>query len=85
MLSDLTGGEGMGEIASGGTYRHGIQDEGLTYTQTIFYDKNKVKQARIGDTIATTGTATTCPNLLQDVLVFYKKLAKRFGRVIIVE
>jgi len=50
----------MGELISGGTDRHGIQDEGLTYSYTTIFGQNMVKQAAIGGLVA----ATECPNLL---------------------
>jgi len=39
----LQGKKGMGELVLGGTYRHGIQHEGITYTQTRISDQNRVK------------------------------------------
>lgn len=70
----------MGELVSGGTCTHGIQDEGLTYTRTIISDQNRVKQAATRDHVAATGTTTGCPSLLQDVLIFCRKFAESFRR-----
>lgn len=58
--------------------------ESLPYAQIILFSQNMFKQATTRDLVAATGTATQCLSLLQDVLVFYRKLVeghRKVGRV----
>lgn len=62
----------MENLDQNGIEGHGSQVESMPYAQIIISAQKRLKYAATGFLVV----STRCPGLLQDILVFYRKLVE---------